>query len=227
MERKKEYKSFKFEIEEKDLKEDGSFEGYASVFNNVDSYNDIILPGAFTKTLRGDKQKPLFYLHDPNQPIGIGELSTDDHGLIVIGKFNLAVINAVKKYELLKQGVLKGLSIGFSTIKHEFEKRKDVMIRLLKELKLYEISLLPKGYAANQLAFVTNVKSLGNNELIELIESKKDDIEFVNKLMALFTEPEKSTPDEKSPESNDKPTYDHLLKFNENLIKLQESIKEV
>ena len=234
-ERELQYKVFPMELKKEPSLNEGEFIGRSAVFGNVDSWNDVIVQGAFKQTLRGKKIRALFFLHEAKYTIGIAENEADDQALITHGKYNMSVSDAVDKYHLHKQGALGDLSIGYTAINFEYEDRKGVRIRLLKEIKLYEVSILPIGYAANQKAFVTelktkklinDIKSMGNDELLELIESKKNDVEFINKLMALFTEPEKSTPDEKSLDINDKPTYDHLLKFNENLIKLKESIKE-
>ena len=41
------------EYKEMETEDDGSFEGYASVFNNKDLGNDVIRQGAFTKSITG------------------------------------------------------------------------------------------------------------------------------------------------------------------------------
>jgi len=48
-----------------DTEEDGTFEGYDSVFNNKDLGNDVIRKGAFANTLkyRKPKQVKLLYQH--------------------------------------------------------------------------------------------------------------------------------------------------------------------
>lgn len=235
-ERELQYKVFPMELKKDEDLADGEFIGRSAVLGNVDSWNDVIIQGAFKQTLRGNKIRALFFLHTPLHTIGIAENQADDQALITHGKYNMSVQSSVDKYELHKQGALGDLSIGYTAVKFEYEERKGVRVRLLKEVQLFEVSILPVGYAANPKAFVTelksrnlinSIKSMSNDKLLELIESKKDDVEFIAKLMALFAEPEKSTQSEKSLDIIDKPIYDHLLKFNENLIKLKESIKEV
>ena len=54
---------FKFTMDEGDA-EPGTFTGYASVFDVVDSYGDAVQKGAFKKTLREKKKFPLLWSHD-------------------------------------------------------------------------------------------------------------------------------------------------------------------
>lgn len=145
-------KDFKFQI--KSLDEQGTFAGLASVYNNVDLQNDIVEPGAFTKTLRDRQgQVPLLYQHDQREPIGIAKLSDSQSGLRVEGKLLLELPTAQKTYSLLKAGILKGLSIGFDSISDQIVNG----VRRLKELRLWEISLVT--FAANPEAQVMTVKS--------------------------------------------------------------------
>jgi hypothetical protein len=147
-----EKKGFRFEL--KEVKEDGSFEGYASVFGVADFYGDIVMAGAFAKTLDEQKQFPLLAFHDPSQPVGILEGEEDGIGLKIKGWLNLAVQRAKELHALLKQGAIKGLSIGFDAIKKEFDKE----IRILKEIRLWEVSLVT--FPANPMAQVTAVKNV-------------------------------------------------------------------
>ena len=62
--------------------ENNVFEGYASVFGNIDSHNDIIIKGAFSKTI--NNSIALLWQHDTNHPIGkIQEIYEDDIGLFI------------------------------------------------------------------------------------------------------------------------------------------------
>lgn len=164
-----EYKAFKFKMNE--LKEDGTFEGYAAVFNNIDTGNDLIENGAFKKTLKENKEYPLFYFHDPHQIVGILKAKTDDYGLLITGYFNKAVQRAVEIYELTKQGAIKAMSIGYSALEIGYKTIKDKEIRIIKELKLYEVSVLPTGFGMNPKALVTDVKMI--NQLYKVINDDK------------------------------------------------------
>lgn len=136
----------------------GNFEGYAAVFNNVDLGNDVILPGAFTrvKTTRGGKLKLALY-HDLTRLVGAADYTQDDHGLYLKGRVNLAVSYARDAYELMKAEILDSMSIGFNTIKADFEERAGRRVRIIKEAELWEASFVPFGM--NPAAQVLTVKS--------------------------------------------------------------------
>lgn len=145
-------------FELKSVDDAGNFEGYAAVFNNVDLGDDVILPGAFTrvKTTRGGKLKLALY-HDLTRLVGLADYTQDDHGLLVKGKINLAVSYARDAYELMKAEVLDSMSIGFNTIKEDFEDRAGRRVRIIKEAELWEASFVPFGM--NPEAQVLSVKS--------------------------------------------------------------------
>lgn len=145
-----------FEVKASD--ESGNFEGYAAVFNNVDLGDDVILPGAFTKvkTTRGGRLK-LALFHDLTRLVGSAEFTQDSHGLYIKGKVNLAVSYARDAYELMKEGTLDSMSIGFNTILAAYEEREGRSIRIIKQAELWEASLVPFGM--NPDAKVTDVKS--------------------------------------------------------------------
>jgi len=145
-----EQKTFSFEI--KSITEKGQFEGYAAIFGKKDALNEIIEPGAFTKTLKEKRQYPLLWYHDPQDPIGVAEVEEDEKGLKIIGQLNLDVQSAREKYSLMKQKAIRGLSFGFKTVKDKM----DGIIRRLKEIKLYEIS--PVTFGAHPEALISNIK---------------------------------------------------------------------
>lgn len=139
--------------------EDGTFEGYGSVFNNTDLGNDVIKDGAFTKTLRerGAKGVKLLYQHKTDMPIGVfTEIKEDDHGLYVKGKLALGTSSGKDAYELMKMGALDGLSIGFKVNPKEVMYDKRTGKRIIKELDLMEVSLVT--FPMNPRATVRSVK---------------------------------------------------------------------
>ncbi|PCI33396.1 MAG: HK97 family phage prohead protease [Alphaproteobacteria bacterium] len=136
----------------------GHFEGYASVFNVVDRGNDLILPGAFRRSLLDRRASGIKFLwqHDPKEPVGIlDEVYEDARGLYVQGRLILDVARAQEAYQLLGAGALDGLSIGFHTLKSK--KRADG-VRLLLDVDLWEISLVtfPMNEQARISAFKTD-----------------------------------------------------------------------
>ena len=147
------HKEFRFSI--KSIAPDGTFEGLAATYGNVDLGGDLIEPGAFSKTLaEKNGEVPILWQHDAREPIGLGKLSDTSQGLVVHGELALESPVAQKAYGLLKRGVLKGLSIGYDTIKAQAGEGA----RRLSELKLWEISLVT--FPMNEMAMVTGVKSI-------------------------------------------------------------------
>jgi HK97 family phage prohead protease len=142
----------KFQI--KSLDEAGKFSGLASTYGNVDLGGDVVVPGAFQKTLldRGG-EVPILFAHDSRQPVGLGTLKDTAAGLAVEGQLVLSVGKAKEAYDLLKAKVLRGLSIGYDAIKSDY---KDG-VRYLRELKLFEVSLVVMPM--NELATVSAVKA--------------------------------------------------------------------
>jgi HK97 family phage prohead protease len=160
-----------FKVEFKDFGEQGTFTGLASVYGNRDLGGDIVEPGAFTKTI-ADKngEVPILWQHDYREPIGMGKLMDTAGGLQIMGE--LAVESsptAMKAYGLMKKGILKGLSIGYDTIRDEVKEK----VRYLKELKLWEVSIVT--FPMNELATVNSIKTLEDAKLAlaEFIEQEQ------------------------------------------------------
>lgn len=148
-----EKKSFKFEL--KELNEDGTFEGYASTFNKVDHGGDTVEPGAFAKTLKENDQFPVHWYHNYYEPVGGIHGEEDEKGLFVKGYLILEVQRAKELYALMRKKVVNMLSIGYDVIKQTWDEE----VRILKEIKLWEVSIVTWGM--DQEAFITDVKMEG------------------------------------------------------------------
>lgn len=147
-----ETKNFSFEVK---ATSENEFEGYASVFDNVDVVNDIVIKGAFAKTLQESKRVKVLWQHDPHQPIGKPvAMSEDSRGLHVKAKISNTSLGR-DVVQLIKDGVIDELSIGFNTIKDEFDTKGR---RLIKEVKLWEFS--PVTFAANEQAGIAGIKNM-------------------------------------------------------------------
>ena len=121
----------------------GVFEGYASIFNQVDGSGDLVLPGAFDNSLhkRGPANIRMLFQHDPSQPIGRWlEIRQDDKGLYVRGQLSMDVQRSTELAGLLRDGAIDGLSIGFKTIRAHRDRKTG--IRKLVTVDLWEISLV-------------------------------------------------------------------------------------
>lgn len=166
-------KSFNLEI--KAVQEDGFFSGYGAVFGNIDWYNDVILPGAFTASLAKwrakNKMPPVLWNHNDSEPIGVyTNIYEDEKGLYVEGKLLIDDVPRAKStHALLKAGAIDGLSIGYSTKKAN---QQGNGVRELVEVDLGEISIVTQP--ANERSVITSVKSkLDEGELPTLPEFEK------------------------------------------------------
>ena len=121
----------------------GFFQGYASIFYAPDKSNDIIMPGAFRKSIleRGARGIRMLYQHNPAQPVGVWKtIREDSRGLRVEGALLLNIARAHDVHKLLKAGALDGLSIGFHTVKAGTDRRTGR--RIVREIDLIEISIV-------------------------------------------------------------------------------------
>lgn len=134
------------------------FEGYGSFFGNEDLGGDVVMRGAFAKTLSDYRAKgrlPLmFWMHDPSRVPGKWlDMAEDDTGLYVKGEFAKTPLGDEVR-ELLKMEAVRGLSIGYQTVDSDW---RDDGTRLLKEIDLWEVS--PVSIPMNPLAEVTHAKA--------------------------------------------------------------------
>jgi len=139
---------------------DGTIDGYGSVFDVRDAYDDVIAPGAFVASLKAHKEAgtmpAMLWQHESDEPIGIWtEMSEDANGLRVKGMLALETVRGKEAHVLLKMGALNGLSIGFMSKQWAYDTETD--IRTLTEIDLWEVSLVT--FPANEKARITNVKS--------------------------------------------------------------------
>ncbi len=145
----------------KSVSDSGEFEGYASVFGVVDSYSDVVMPGAFQKTLEEwstRKDLPsVLWQHKMSEPIGpFTEMKEDDHGLFVRGRLLIDDDPLAKRaHAHMKAGSVKGMSIGYILKDWEYDQAKGVF--LLKEIDLWEVSIVTMP--ANTEAKITEVKT--------------------------------------------------------------------
>lgn len=157
-----EHKDFDFQV--KAVSDDGLFSGYLSVFGVIDSYRDIVMPGAFAESLARWKEKkalpPVLWQHRSGEPIGpFTKMVEDGRGLYVEGKLLVNEVQRAKEaHALLKAGAISGMSIGYETIGEEIDKEQRA--RKLTKLELWEGSIVT--FPANPDARVDAVKAALN-----------------------------------------------------------------
>ena len=122
---------------------DGTVEGYASLFGEIDQARDMVMRGAFANTLasRGIRRIPMLFQHDPSEPVGIWlELREDFRGLFARGRLIPEVARGRELISLLRAGAIDGLSIGFRASKARIDPK--TRIRRLHAVDLWEISIV-------------------------------------------------------------------------------------
>ena len=134
------------------------FEGYGSIFNNVDNGGDVVMEGAFKRSLSEHMRKGtlpmMFWMHRMDQVPGVWKtIKEDSVGLYVKGELvDTQLGNEVRT--LLKKKAVRGMSIGYRTLDADYDNDGN---RLLKEVDLVEVSIV--SLAMNPLATVDAVKS--------------------------------------------------------------------
>lgn len=149
----------------------GIVTGYCSTFDVLDDHNDIILPGAYKRTINawgpnGKKRIKALKMHDPAWPVGRPLiLKEDEFGLYHETQFSMGNSVAKDTFQLILDGVIQEQSIGYDVILYEM----DGDVRKLKELRLWEYSFLLWG--ANSNTLITGVKGVDS---LEKYKSLKD-----------------------------------------------------
>lgn len=169
-------RDFDLSVKAEDISDDGLFTGYGSVANVVDSYNEIVAPGAFKKSLAELKLKnrkvPVLWQHRSSEPIGVyDELVEDEAGLRVKGRLLVDhVAQAKEAHALMRAGAVTGLSIGYWVRQSSYDEKTGV--RTLLEVDLIEVSLVT--FPANDDARIDAVKfKLAHGELPTLPEFER------------------------------------------------------
>ena len=158
------YKSISRPIEVKqDERTDGvlSIRGYALAFGNVDSWGDIIQPGACDAFLASENasRMKLCYQHDTQEVIGkITSCGVDDYGMWFEADI-LPTTTGKDVQTLIKGEAINEFSIGYWADRYHYETREGYKgeIRILDAITIIEVS--PVTRAANPKAILTDVKA--------------------------------------------------------------------
>jgi uncharacterized protein len=158
----------------------GVVTGRASVYGVIDSYSDIVMPGAFTKTLQEHGGRiVVLSQHAPDVSIGMADLEDRRDGLHCRVQLLLDIQAAREDFVRAKAGAVTGISIGYETIRDDIDRKTGV--RRLLEVRLWEISLVT--FPANQSARVTGVKDraavddpFGSKALLREMRATRDTI---------------------------------------------------
>ena len=184
----------KKEYRQKDIlnfdEETGTVEAVFSVFNEIDSDNDVVLP----KSIRsgyGDKGVAMVWGHDWKNIIGKGKIIQDDNKAVFKGSFNMNTNAGKEAYETVKaMGDLQQWSFGFEVLDSEvgmFSKDggEEKEVRYLKDLKVWEVS--PVMVGANQNTHTVAVKNAeqemetNDREIKNEVKSTEVEVEETNR----------------------------------------------
>ena len=163
-------KTAAFEVK-KEPDEDGTFEGYASVFDVVDQGMDVVAKGAFTKSLGSGRKVKMLWQHDSGKVIGVwDEMREDERGLYVKGRLLKDVALGREAMALMRAGAIDSMSIGYRTV--EAIPEAGGRVRKLTELELFEVSVVT--FPMNESARVTDVKSVDWRNPRDVEQSLRD-----------------------------------------------------
>lgn len=136
--------------------EDGdglTLEGYAAVFNSptrIDSwegtFDEVISPGAFTKTIRdkGPSGIRLQFDHGSHPLIGsipigsIRELDEDTRGLKVRARLSNNWLTQPVR-DAIADGSVSGMSFRFRVVRDEMDEDQEPPLRTIREIELFEV----------------------------------------------------------------------------------------
>lgn len=151
-------RAYAFDVKEVD--DSGAFAGYASVYDVVDHYREVVVAGAFAKSLGKWQAKgrlpPVLWQHQSWEPIGpFTKMAEDARGLYVEGTLLVGEVQRAREARaLIRAKAINGLSIGFNTVLEEHS--KETGLTRLKEIDLWEASVVT--FAANEAAQVDAIK---------------------------------------------------------------------
>lgn len=129
---------------------EGSVRAQFSVFNAVDSDNDVTLPGAFTN---GASVRMASYGHKLSElPVGKGAIFADDQRAIFNGRFFLDSTVGRDTYETVKaMADLQEWSYEYDVLDSEPGTFQGQPVRLLKALKVHGVTPVYLGAGSDTL----------------------------------------------------------------------------
>lgn len=170
------YKNFDLEIKDVNAK-DGIVEGYFSAFGMVDSDGDIMMPGAFKRSIQdwgpGGKGRIKHLInHDPSKPLGkILDLKEDSYGLRYTSKIGTHQLGR-DFIKMVESGLITEHSIGFRTL----QEQKNDTANEIHDVMLFEGSSLT-AWGANENTPLIGMKNLKS------VDALKDQIKAFDKFI--------------------------------------------
>lgn len=143
----------------------GQFKALVSAFGNVDSVGDIVMPGAFTKSIARWEESgdllPVIWSHDWSDPFShIGHVTKaveTENGLEVDAQLDLDNPKALQVYRLLKGRRLKQMSFAYDVLDAAKSDRDGKPVTELHQLEVLEVG--PTLLGANRSTELLDIKS--------------------------------------------------------------------
>ncbi len=165
-------------VSEFEVRETGdgmTFTGYAAVFDSPSEdmgFIEYVRQGAFTKTLRARNNIMLLWSHDTAQPLASTRsktlrLSEDSHGLRVEADLPNTTLGR-DVAELLRTGVIQGMSFGFSVPRRGDKWSDDGTTRELLEVRLHEVSIVAYPAYSRTSASVRSLDTLSTRTGVDV-----------------------------------------------------------
>lgn len=158
-----------FQIETREDGDGTTIRGYAAVFDQVEN-GEVIRKGAFKKTLREAKDIKAYWSHDAagsrvlartsNKTLQLGE---DDKGLWVRMTPNADTTWGKDALASVARGDVDQMSFGFSPVTAAYKTIDGDNVREIKEVKLYEVSLVSEPWYTGTSAAVREMLSQSSN----------------------------------------------------------------
>lgn len=169
-----------------------SFVGYASVFDVIDSYGDVVRKGAFAKsiealTAEGAQPLGVYYAHNMNgSPYGlvgvVKSLTEDDYGLRVEADLYVDSNPEAKfLHQAMQDGVINEMSFAYYVTESSWATHEGQEVYEIKSVDLLEVSVCPVG--VNRQALIQEVKA-------RLTPRAKADTEDIGELTPVIVEDE-------------------------------------
>ena len=171
-----EHKTARGEV--KQIEETGEFEAVIATLGVIDSDGDIIEPGAF-----GNATVSILPAHNKQSvPLGKGRVEERGNEAIVIGRFNLES-QAAKEwrsallFDMANPPAVQEWSFGYFVRDALRETREGTAVRVLKQLEVFEVSLVVAGAGQNTRTLAVKEKVAGKlSRLGEAMDAVIDEV---------------------------------------------------
>ncbi len=171
---------------------EGTFEAVIATMNVIDKDRDFTEPGAFgvQNVILSQYNHGSWDYGEKALPIGVGVISESGNDAIIKGEFDMSDPAAVKTYKKIKYLTAKGRvqewSYSLPEIDYEMRDIDGERIRVLKKIKVNEVSPVLRGAGVNTRLLDIKTGKQDGLKLVDHIKSVLEDAkEAVKRLQAV------------------------------------------